>query len=258
MKILPAALRPFGERLRAHGPILAITLLALVATTTSALSLFYVHRMHDDIADLKRMVEKGSEFSVAARTQPPPSAQAVHFQINFKDRPTLGDEKAALTIVEFTDYECPFCNRFHTTTFSELKKRYIETGKARYVVYDLPMRFHKHAVKAAQASRCALEQGKYWEMRSVLFANAKALDPDRVVTYAKQAGLDLTRFRTCFGSDRYLSEIRNDMAAADAVGVTGTPSFLIGTLTGNDIVGRKIVGALPLPVFEKQIANVGR
>lgn len=233
----------------------AVVVLLLVVLATAVVTLFRLGQLQADLANLKVAVEKRDEREVLARPSVAAASMPVSFNLNLKDRPTLGDEKAKITIVEFIDYECPFCNRFNTNTFGELKRRYIDTGQVRYVVYDLPLRFHDNATKAAQAARCANEQDHYLAMRAKLFANAKSLQPDKITSYAKEAALDLTRFRTCFGSDRYLFEIQNDAAAASAAGISGTPSFLIGPTTDGVLSARKVVGAAAFPIFEKYIKD---
>ena len=88
----------------------------------------------------------------------------------------LGDKNAPLTVVEFTDYQCPFCQRFHVTSYPDLKKNYIDTGKVRFYSRDLPLDFHANAMRAAQAARCANDQGQYWKMREIMSANPDKLD----------------------------------------------------------------------------------
>ena len=105
--------------------------------------------------------------------------------------PFLGKADAPLTLVMFTDYQCPFCSRFETQTLPEIKKQYIDTGKLRFVVRDLPLPFHPNAPKAAEAAHCAEEQGKYWELREKLVNNGDKLDAKLLPDYAKQVGLDV-------------------------------------------------------------------
>ena len=98
-----------------------------------------------------------------------------------------------MTMVEFTDYQCPFCQRFHVTTFGELKKNYIDTGKVRFYSRDLPLDFHPNAMRAAQAARCAIEQGKYWQIRDVMGANPDKLDLEHLVGFASDLKMDTDR-----------------------------------------------------------------
>src|SRR5262249_9116106 len=95
-----------------------------------------------------------------------------------------GKEEAPVTIVELTDYQWPYCRRFDQTTFADIKKTYIDTGKVRFLTRDLPLEFHANALRAAEAARCAGDQGKFWEMREALFANSTDLSRDAIIRYA--------------------------------------------------------------------------
>jgi protein-disulfide isomerase len=182
-----------------------------------------------------------------------PQAAPARIAVSTKGRPALGDAEAPLTLVEFTDYQCPFCNRFFKTTFPELKKRYIDTGKLRLVVKDLPLAFHANARKAAQAAHCAGEQGKFWALHDKLYENAARLEAANLPGYAAQAGLDAAAFRDCLASARHLDAIDGDAAEAGRVGITGTPSFVLGRTTEDTVQGEKIVGAQPYAAFAAKI-----
>ena len=110
---------------------------------------------------------------------------------------SMGDAKAPVVLVEYTDFQCPFCQQFHNTAFAQIKANYIDTGKLRFVSRDFPLPFHENAHIAATAGRCAGEQGKYWEMRHVMIVNAAALKEDNLVTYAGNVKLDVPAFKTC-------------------------------------------------------------
>ena len=127
-----------------------------------------------------------------------------------------------------------------------------------YVVVDLPLRIHKNAEKAAQASRCAKQQGKFWEVHDALFKQVGALEIQNIVAIAKQLSLDVAKFRACLGSTRHLTAIRQSVARADAAGITGTPTFILGRMDNGEISGRKIVGALPCSVFAGHIQELLR
>jgi protein-disulfide isomerase len=163
----------------------------------------------------------------------------------------LGRKDAPITIVEFTDYQCPFCKQFHTTVFARLKKDYIDTGRVRFVSRDLPLEFHPNAIAAAQAARCAGEQDKYWEMRDALIAHADNLAPEAVAGYATGVGLDLPRFHACVDKGTYVASIRADLSEANAAGISGTPSFVVGPSSGATLTGETLVGAQPFETFEK-------
>ncbi len=128
----------------------------------------------------------------------------------------------------------------------------------RYVFHDLPLDSHKNAFKAAQAARCADEQGQFWEMHHLLFANQSALEEKDLATYAAALRLDDSRFQKCMTSDRYAAEIRKDVADANSAGLTGTPSFLMGIVQPDSTVkiAKKLVGAKPYAQFKPAIDDL--
>lgn len=163
----------------------------------------------------------------------------------------LGKSDAPVTMVEFTDYQCPFCGRFEATTFPEIKKNYIDTGKLRLIVRDLPLEgLHPYAMKAAQAAHCAADQGKFWEMHDVLFKNQNKLDAGSLYGYAtKDLGLNGSKFKKCMADGKHLKSIATEVSYAQSLGITGTPTFIIGKTTGDTVEGRLVVGALPYANF---------
>ena len=154
-------------------------------------------------------------------------------------------------MVEFTDYQCPFCGRFEATTFPEIKKNYIDTGKMRLIVRDLPLEgLHPFAMKAAQAAHCASDQGKFWEMKDLLFKNQNKLDADSLAGYAtKDLALDPDIFKKCMADGKHLKEISAEAKYAQSLGITGTPTFIVGKTAGDSVEGRVIAGALPFENF---------
>jgi protein-disulfide isomerase len=166
---------------------------------------------------------------------------------------SLGRSDAAVTMVEFSDYQCPFCRRFQTETFEELKKNYIDTGKVRFISRDLPLEFHANALKAAGAVRCAGEQGKYWKMRDLLIMNSKDLTPDAIRHYGDTLSLEPASFGQCVESEKYKAEIQNDMADAASLQISGTPTFVVGKESAGILKGGLLVGAQPYSTFESVI-----
>lgn len=166
----------------------------------------------------------------------------------------LGKSDAPLTMVEFTDFQCPFCGRFEATIFPEIKKNYIDTGKLRLILQDLPLSdLHLYALKAAQSVHCAGDQGKFWEMKELVFKNQSRLDIDSLVGYAKDISLNADTFKSCMADGTHLKEIGDEAKYAQSLGITGTPTFIVGKSTGNSVDGRVIVGAQPYAVFEAVI-----
>ena len=200
-------------------------------------------------ATLERMEKSGG---VVAKAAPRPSTATV----SIKDRPVIGAADAPVTLVEFTDYQCPYCVRFTQTTFAQLKADYVDTGKLRIVVKDTPLAMHANARKAAQASHCAGEQDAYWPMHMMLFDNAKQLEEASLPGYAAQLQLDVEAFTACMGSDRHLQSISSDTLEANKAGISGTPSFVLGASKGDTVEGRILTGARPFDDFKAQIDAV--
>jgi protein-disulfide isomerase len=170
------------------------------------------------------------------------------------DAPTLGRADAPVTLVEFSDYQCPFCQRFFVTTLPVLKKDYIATGKLRYVFRDYPLEMHPLARQAAEAAHCAGEQGKYWEMHDALFQNQGALAPQQLAAHARTLGVDGAGFSECLSSGRNAARVERGLADGAAAGVQGTPGFVIGRTQAGDVVeGTSIRGAQPLETFRRII-----
>jgi protein-disulfide isomerase len=171
-------------------------------------------------------------------------------------RPSRGGSAAKVTLVEFSDYQCPDCGRHVRETDPQLEKEYVQTGKVRSVFFDMPLEsMHKSAFKAAEATRCAGDQGKYWEMHDRLFANQQALEPWSA--HAKALGLDVAAFETCMNSDTYAAAIRSDLAMAQKLGINVTPTFLVAANDPTDptkVKGLTLVrGAQPLATFKTEI-----
>jgi protein-disulfide isomerase len=169
---------------------------------------------------------------------------------------SLGKPDAPVTIVEYTDLQCPFCKRFNDTTFADLKKTYIDTGKVRFVTKDYPLDFHPFAKKAAAASRCGGEQGKFWEVRKVLVTNADKLGDDMIAATARDLKLDMKKFQTCLGRQDVQADIQKDLQEGSAAGVNGTPTFVIGATSAGEMDGVRLVGAQPLAAFEAKIKQL--
>jgi len=169
---------------------------------------------------------------------------------------SIGQQDAPLTLVEYTDYQCPFCRQFHITTFNELKKNYIDTGKVRYVSLDFPLDMHENARRAAVAARCAGEQGRFWELRHVMIVNANQLKPENLLTYAIDLKLDMDKFRVCVESDKYRAEVDRQLAGGQAIGVSATPSFVLGRSDADKVDGIRLVGAMPYSVFDGKIKEL--
>jgi protein-disulfide isomerase len=164
-----------------------------------------------------------------------------------------GNPGAPVTLVEFADYQCPFCKKFHSDAYAELKKNYIDTGKVRFFSRDLPLDFHPFALKAAEAVRCAADQGKYWEFRDALFSNADPPNDDVIKKAAATLSLDQGALQSCLTSDKYKSDVQKDAAEAATLQISGTPSFVLAKSAKDKLDGIRIVGAQPYATFDSAI-----
>ena len=162
--------------------------------------------------------------------------------VNSSGHPARGGKDASVTIVEFTDFQCPFCEKTEGT-LKELQAKYGD--KIRLVHMDFPLPFHSHALDAAKAARCANEQGKFWQFRDALFADQSKLAPADLKATAKTLGMNGPEFDSCFDKAKYESLIKADQAAGEKAGVDGTPAFFID--------GRPLTGAQPTQKFEELI-----
>lgn len=185
--------------------------------------------------------------------------------VSLDDDPVLGDKNAPLTIVEFSDYECPFCKRHFDQTYTQIVKDYIEKGRVKLVYRDLPLPFHDPmATLEAQAANCAREQGGdsvYFKYHDEIFkrtkSNGNGLNKDDLYKIAEDLGLSQSNLKTCMDSEKYKDEVQKDLSDAQKYGATGTPTFFIGkSSSNNEIEGTKIVGAQPYTVFKNIIDNL--
>ena len=183
----------------------------------------------------------------AADTQGEP--RIVHLKLDDREY-SLGRTDAPLTMVEFTDYQCPYCRAFQAQTFAALKKNYIDTGKLRFIVRDLPLEFHSAARPAAEAAHCAAEQGKFWEMHHALLTGSDPLPDGGIDRRATAVGLDLNRLHACMSAARYESAIARNAATADGIGIHGTPAFVLGNTSHGVLEGALVEGALPYEGFD--------
>ena len=202
------------------------------------------------IGDLHRDLLADRAASVAGGGDAGPSPSDVDLLVD--DDPAKGDPDAPLVMIEFSDFQCPFCGRFYEQTLPLIERDYIDTGKVRLVYRDMPLEIHPQAPPAHIAAECAGEQGKFWEYHDLLFDRQAAwsgLDPagldEALAAYAGELGLDES-FGECTRSPEAKREMEMDYAHARSIGLTGTPSFLIGG-EGHDFVA--VSGAQPYSVF---------
>ncbi len=185
--------------------------------------------------------------------------QTIDGALGIAGRPGIGPKDAEVVLVEFGDFQCPFCRRHLLGAAQQIREQMVAANRVRYVFLDFPIEAkHPLAAQAAAAARCAEEQGKYWEMRNTLYTNQKALHEPFLVEHAKSAGLDEAAFTGCLESRRHGIAIREDKAIGKALGITGTPTFFLGINLGDEItLVRKIQGTQPYEVFKREILQAG-
>jgi protein-disulfide isomerase len=210
-----------------------------------------------ELRQIRQLLEKPAAPTVNAaapelRAEPREEAP-VHATVSVGDRPFLGSKDAPITIVEFTDYQCPFCRQFHLSTFNELKTNYIDQGKVRFYSKDLPLEFHANALVAAQAARCANDQGQFWKLREIMSTNASTLEMPNIVAWAKNLNLNTDSFQSCVQSGKYKDAVQADAQEARRIGAEGTPAFVIGKSLPDGVDGELLVGAFPYGVFEQKL-----
>ncbi len=169
-----------------------------------------------------------------------------------------GQSAAKLAVIEFSDFQCPFCGRYARDTYPALQKEFVETGKVKYAFRHLPLEsIHPFAFKAAEAGECARAQGKFWEMHDLLFANQQALAQVNLVQYAQTIGLEAQKFQTCMDG-RTAARIREDQAEAARLGARSTPTFLIAQIQADCKAKalRKITGAQSYASFKAALEGL--
>lgn len=209
-----------------------------------------------DLKDIKTLLK-----ALATRKGRPAQPPFKPSDIAINGSPVMGQADAPVTIVEFTDYQCPFCRRHASGTFAQIKKDYVETGKVRYVVRQFPLKaIHPKAMKASEASLCAGDQGKYWDMHNRIFHDTKTFNQEEWVRHAEALGLDMGSFKDCLESGKKAPQVEQDLKEGTALGVRGTPGFFIGRTDPDNPNKFKATefmrGAFPYPRFQKVIEKL--
>lgn len=209
-----------------------------------------------------QLLEKGTTNTQAAAQQPTAPTQPqqpTKGTASVDDDPVLGDANAPVTMIEFSDYECPFCKRHFDQTLPQLIKEYVDTGKMKIVYRDFPLSFHDPmATKEAVAANCAGEQGgdtAYFKYHDEIFtrteSNGNGLAEADLTTIATDLGLNLNSFSACLADPSKEDEIKKDVADGTAAGASGTPTFVIGKSNASgEIEGDLVVGAQPFSAFQ--------
>jgi protein-disulfide isomerase len=173
-----------------------------------------------------------------------PPDQPVELEIG--DSPAKGNEDADVIVVEFSDFQCPFCQRYYNDAYKQIQSEYVDTGKVYFVFKQFPLTsIHPQAQKAGEASLCANDQNKFWEYHDALFENQQALDVTSLKQYAADLGLNTATFNNCLDSGKYTARVNAEVAEGSAAGVSGTPTTFIN--------GKKVVGAVPYSTIKAEI-----
>lgn len=202
-----------------------------------------------ELAEIKKLL--------APRQQPQPEPfRPVEMRLDGAH--PLGEASAKVTMVEFTDYQCPFCRRHAQQVLPNIITDYVKTGKVRYFIREFPLtQIHPRAARASEAALCAGDQNRYWEMHSKIFSDPNKLADEDLVAHAEAIGLEAAKFKACLEEGRHRARVEADMNLGIKAGVAGTPSFLIGLTDPADpnkfTATELLQGALPYPQFQAAI-----
>jgi protein-disulfide isomerase len=199
--------------------------------------------------DIKQLL--AAAMRPAPQPPEPPSALAT------KDESFRGASDASVAIIEYADFECPYCGQYEHDIYPQISKDYIQTGKVKYFYRDMPLPMHPHAMIAARAARCAGEQGKFWEMHDSLFAKQNLLRDVDMPSRAQELGLDAGKFSECLSSDRYTHELKRSANEGQKMGIDGTPGFFIGTAGPDGKITnlKMLLGTRPYNDFKSAIED---
>ncbi len=241
---------------------LSVMIVGVGTHTSWAESSADVKALKKEIESLKQrqkaMQKDLSEIKALLRKAMPGKQPFKPADVKIDGSPVLGKADAPVTMVEFTDFQCPYCRRYSNGTFPKIIKDYIKAGKVRYVVRQFPLKaIHPKAVKASEASLCAGDQGKYWEMHDMIFKKTKSFEQKEWVRHAEALGLDMNSFNDCLENGKKASNVERDLKEGADMGMSGTPGFFIGRTDPENPNKFKAVemirGAHPYPQFKKTI-----
>lgn len=194
--------------------------------------------------------------NAAPHDTPPASALPV---VRVDPDHALGSSTASIAIVEFADYQCPYCRGFHAQTFPKLKSAYIDSGKARFFYKDFPLRIHPHAFPASVVAYCAGAQQRYWPMQDLLYDNQERLGEVLYVKLAEELKLDIKQFNACRRSGAAFLAIRRDVADGYRLGINGTPSFILGRIHGDRVIVQRMATGTPsFETFAQELDALNR
>lgn len=204
-------------------------------------------QMQKDLDEIKKLLQQGARAAPGQQPFAPTD-------MTLEDPKYRGHFDAPVTMVEFSDYQCPFCKRHANSVMPNILQEYVDTGKVRFVMREFPLEnLHSRAEEASEAALCAGDQGKYWEMHDALFNDQRANTDEDFQRFAEEMGIDTADFALCMLEDRHMERINSDVVEGQKLGVSGTPSFVLGLTDDEDPnivhLTRFIRGAQPLPTF---------
>lgn len=215
-----------------------------------------------DVEELKKEVEalKASQAQMAKQlggARPQQQARALPASIDLTGAPFKGSATSTVALVEYSDYECPFCIRHYQQVMPQIQQAYIDTNKIRYMFRDFPIdELHPQSIRGHVAAHCASEQGKFWPMHDRLFSKAGTHTPEELAKRAAESGLNPAAFSACVAADKYSGLIRQSTALAISMGASGTPFFVVGKFdpaTNKMTPLKAIPGAFPYAQFQQYI-----
>lgn len=203
-----------------------------------------------------RLFQTLAVLAVLLLTALPASSQDDTFLLREDDR-VRGDQQAPVTLLEYSDFTCGFCEKFFQETWPLLNSEYIKTGKLRLIYRDFPRAISGPSIDTAMAARCAGEQGQYWSMHDRLFSSRRKFSSDQLQQQAEDLRLNIRQYSECVQAERYIESIYRDRMEGGSIGVRGTPHFIL-YLTHNPEAGPLLVipGALPFDTFQEHIEKL--
>ena len=236
--------------------ILVLSILAASSAGARQVSGDDFAKLQNDVARLnlqqQQILTALDEIKKMMRGPAPPELKPPQ-TMNLAGESFKGERGAKVALIEYADFQCPFCRRFDHDVYPQIRDSYVNTGKLKYFHRDMPLPFHQGAMPAARAAHCASEQGKFWEMHDSLLGDAASLTTADIDARAANLGMNVPQLDKCISSDRFSDIIQRSMSEANAMQISGTPTFIIGTLDndGNLMsVKSTVVGASPFESFK--------